>query len=85
MKQAVSATNIVRFMGNITHSALKEHGTHKSPDFHHGLKESSRGAVRSKISTSSICGSHVSCSEKPHSVFHFTLYTSLLINKISQN
>jgi len=85
MKQAVSATNVVRFMGNVTQSALKEHGTHKSPDFCHGRKESSRGAVRSKISTSSICGSHVSCSENPYSVFHFTLYTTLLIKKISQN
>ena len=85
MKQAVIATNVVRFMGNVTHSALKERGTHKSPVFRHGLKESSRGALHSEISTSSICESHVSCSENPHSVFHITLYTPLLIKNISQN
>jgi hypothetical protein len=72
-------------MGNLTHSPLKEHGTHKSPDFRQGLKESSRGALRSKISTSSICGSHVSCSENPHSVFYITLFTPLLIKHILQN
>jgi hypothetical protein len=72
-------------MGNLTHSALKEHATHKSPDFRHVLKESSRGVLRSKISTSSICGSQASCSENPHSVFHITLYTPLLIKHILQN
>jgi hypothetical protein len=61
-------------MGNFTHSALKEHGTHKSPDFRHGLKESSRGALRSKISASSICGSLVSCSENPQCFSRYTLY-----------
>jgi len=78
MKQAVNATNVVRLMGNVTHSALKEHGTHKSPVFRHCLKAASRGALRSKISTSSICGSHVSCSENSHRVFHITLCTLLL-------
>jgi hypothetical protein len=85
MKQAVSATIVVHCMGNVTYSALKEHGTHKSLDFPHGLKDSSSDALGSKISTSAICGSQVSCSENPHSVFHITLYTPLQIKNISQN
>jgi hypothetical protein len=44
MKQAVGATNDASFMTNVTHSGLKEHGAHKSPDCRYALEESTRGA-----------------------------------------
>ena len=80
MKQAVNATNVVRFMRNVTHSALKEHGTHKSTDYCHGLKESSRGELRSKISTSPFVDVTFPLVET-HTVF-FTLHFIPIINQI---
>jgi hypothetical protein len=46
MEQAAGAINVARFMTNVTHSGLTEHGAHKSSDYRYPLEESSRGASR---------------------------------------